>query len=82
MIREKGKIMGKVKGFIMDVEEFVWDFFDEDGNFFADAKIKTKEDLMTTIKEKFGNMGVDIAKDEIFAIETGDHFSNGHPEFG
>ena len=54
MIREKGKIMGKVKSFIMDVEEFVWDFFDEDGNFVADANIKTKEDLMTTIKEKFG----------------------------
>ena len=74
-IKRKRKIMGKVKNFIMDVEEFVWDFFDEDGNFVADANIKTKEDLMTTIKEKFGNMGVDIAKDEIFAIETGYHFS-------
>ena len=67
--------MGKVKNFMMDVQETVWDFFDQDGNFFADAKIKTKEDLITDIKAKFGNMGVDIAKEEIFAIETGDHFS-------
>ena len=74
-MREKGNIMGKVKNFMMDVQETVWDFFDQDGNFVADAKIKTKEDLITDIKAKFGNMGVDIAKEEIFAIETGDHFS-------
>ena len=74
--------MSKIKDFMMDVQETVWDFFDQDGNFVADANIKTKEDLITDIKTKFGNMGVDIAKDEIFAIETGDHFSNGHPEFG
>ena len=67
--------MSKMKNFMMDVQETVWDFFDQDGNFDADANIKTKEDLMTTIKEKFGNMGVEIAKDEIFAIETADHFS-------
>tara|TARA_E500000178_G_scaffold271777_1_gene269842 strand:- start:66 stop:290 length:225 start_codon:yes stop_codon:yes gene_type:complete len=74
-MREKGNFMGKVKNFMMDVQETVWDFFDQDGNFVADAKIKTKEDLITDIKAKFGNMGVDIAKEEIFAIETGDHFS-------
>tara|TARA_B100001057_G_scaffold484704_1_gene563194 strand:+ start:809 stop:1012 length:204 start_codon:yes stop_codon:yes gene_type:complete len=67
--------MSKIKNYMMEVQETVWDFFDQDGNFVADTKIKTKEDLMTTIKDKFGNMGVDIAKDEIFAIETGDHFS-------
>tara|TARA_B100001057_G_scaffold378933_1_gene384369 strand:- start:2226 stop:2429 length:204 start_codon:yes stop_codon:yes gene_type:complete len=67
--------MSKIKNFMMDVQETVWDFFDADGNFVADAKIKTKEDLMTTIKDKFGSMGVDIAKDEIFAIETSDHFN-------
>ena len=64
-----------MKNFMMEVQEFVWDFFDQDGNFVADANIKTKEDLITDIKIQFGNMGVDIAKDEIFAIETGDHFS-------
>ena len=67
--------MSKIKDFMMDVQETVWDFFDQDGNFVADANIKTKEDLITDIKTKFGNMGVDIAKEEIFAIETGDHFS-------
>ena len=67
--------MSKIKNFIMDVQETVWDFFDEDGNFVADTKIKTKDDLITDIKTKFGSMGVDIAKEEIFAIETGDHFS-------
>ena len=64
-----------MKNFMMEVQEFVWDFFDQDGNFVADANIKTKEDLITDIKTKFGNMGADIAKDEIFAIETGDYFS-------
>lgn len=67
--------MSKIKNFIMDVQETVWDFFDEDGNFVADTKIKTKDDLITDINTKFGSMGVDIAKEEIFAIETGDHFS-------
>ena len=67
--------MGKVKSFVMDVQESVWDYFDEDGKFVADENIKTKEDLMNIIKDKFGNFGADIAKDEIFAIETGDHFS-------
>ena len=67
--------MSKIKNFMMDVQETVWDFFDEDGNFVADTKIKTKDDLITDIKTKFGSMGVDIAKEEIFAIETGDYFS-------
>ena len=70
--------MSKVGNFIIEVQEFVWDFFDEDGNFVADDLVKTKDDLMTVIKTKFGTMGVDVAKDEIFAIETGDHFSDGH----
>ena len=67
--------MGKLKSYIMDVQEFVWDYFDEDGQFVAIGEIKTKEDLMLIVKTKFGSMGADVAKDEIFAIETGDHFS-------
>jgi len=67
--------MGKLKNYIMDVQEFVWDYFDEDGQFVAIGEIKTKEDLMLIVKTKFGSMGADVAKDEIFAIETGDHFS-------
>ena len=67
--------MGKVKNFIMVVQETVWDFFDQDCNFVADTKIKTKDDLIADIKTKFGNMGAEVAKEEIFAIETSDHFS-------
>ena len=67
--------MGKVKNFVMDVQETVWDYFDEDGKFVSADDIKTKEDLIQLIKTSFGNMGADVAKDEIFAIETGDHFS-------
>tara|TARA_B100001057_G_scaffold63949_1_gene57499 strand:- start:236 stop:439 length:204 start_codon:yes stop_codon:yes gene_type:complete len=67
--------MGKVKNFVMDVQETVWDFFDENGKFVPADDIKTKEDLIQLIKTSFGNMGVDVAKEEIFAIETGDHFS-------
>ena len=67
--------MGKLKNYIMDVQEFVWDYFDEDGQFVAIGEIKTKEDLMLIVKTKFGSMGADVAKDEILAIETGDHFS-------
>ena len=38
----------------------------------------TGNDILGEIKKGIS----DIAKEEIFAIETGDHFSNGHPEFG
>ena len=74
--------MGKLKNYIMDVQEFVWDYFDEDGQFVAIGEIKTKEALLNFVKHKYGSLGLGVAKDEIFAIETGDHFSDGHPEFG
>ena len=67
--------MGKVKNYIMDVQEVVWDYFDDDGQFVAIGEIKTKEALLDFVKHKYGSFGFDIAKDEIFAIETGDHFS-------
>ena len=67
--------MGKVKNYMMDVQEFVWDYFDEDGQFVAIGEIKTKDALLVIVHEKFGSFGLDVAKDEIFAIETGDHFS-------
>jgi len=63
------------KNHIIEIQEFVWDFFDQDGQFVADKTIKDKDDLISTVENNFGSMGVDIAKDEIFAIETGDHFS-------
>jgi len=67
--------MSCIKNHIMEIQEFVWDFFDQDGQFVADKTIKDKDDLISTVENNFGSMGVDIAKDEIFAIETGDHFS-------
>lgn len=81
-MREKGKIMGKVKGLIMEIEEFVWDYFDEDGNFTPDETIKDKDELISVLENNYGYMGADIAKQEIFNIETGDHFSQGHPIYG
>ena len=65
--------MGKVKNFVSDVQEFVWDFFDQDGQFVADETIKDKDDLISTVENNFGSMGVDIAKQEISEIETSDH---------
>ena len=44
--------MSKIKNFIMDVQETVWDFFDEDGNFVADTKIKTKDDFDCRYQDK------------------------------
>ena len=67
--------MSNVKNIVMEVEEFVWDFFDQDGQFVADETIKDKDDLISTVENNFGSMGVEIAKQEIFEIETGDHFS-------
>ena len=67
--------MSNVKNIVMEVEEFVWDFFDQDGQFVADETIKDKDDLVSTVENNFGSMGVDIAKQEIFEIETADHFS-------
>ena len=67
--------MSYIKKHIMEIQEFVWDFFDQDGQFVADETIKDKDDLISTVENNFGSMGVDIAKQEIFEIETADHFS-------
>ena len=67
--------MSYIKKHIMEIQEFVWDFFDQDGQFIADGTINDKDDLISTVENNFGEMGVDIAKQEIFEIETGDHFS-------
>ena len=64
--------MGKVKNFVSDVQEFVWDFFDENGSLFSG----TEMDVINKVIQEFGNgMAVQIAKDEIFDITTSDHFS-------
>ena len=75
--------MSKIKKYVMDIQEQVWDFFDQDGNFVAkevsfDNKvqtIKTKKEMVNMFAIVHGLMAADIAKEEIFAIETGDHFS-------
>ena len=64
-----------MKNFMMEVQEFVWDFFDQDGQFVADGKIKDKDDLISVVENNYGSMGAKVAKEEIFAIETSDHFS-------
>ena len=65
--------MSYMKNFMMEVQEFVWDFFDQDGQFVADETIKDKDDLISVVENNYGSMGAKVAKEEIFAIETGDH---------
>ena len=75
--------MSKIKNYVTDIQEQVWDFFDQDGNFVAkevsfDNKvqtIKTKKEMVNMFAIVHGLMAADIAKEEIFAIETSDHFS-------
>jgi len=67
--------MSYMKNFMMEVQEFVWDFFDQDGQFVADETIKDKDDLISVVENNYGSMGAKVAKEEIFAIETSDHFS-------
>ena len=75
--------MSKIKNYMMDIQEQVWDFFDQDGNFVAkevsfDNKvqtIKTKKEMVNMFAIVHGLMAKKIAEEEIFAIETSDHFS-------
>tara|TARA_Y100001938_G_C7896676_1_gene332515 strand:+ start:457 stop:663 length:207 start_codon:yes stop_codon:yes gene_type:complete len=68
--------MSKLKNYIMDVQETVWDYFDDNGKFVADETVTDKQDLINLIVNKFGlGIAVDIAKKEIFDIETNDYFS-------
>ena len=68
--------MSKLKDYIMDVQETIWDYFDENGKFVADEIVTDKQDLINLIANKFGlGIAVDIAKKEIFDIETSDYFS-------
>ena len=68
--------MSKLKNYIMDVQETVWDYFDDNGKFVADETVTDKQDLINLIANKFGlGIAVDVAKKEIFDIETSDYFS-------
>ena len=75
--------MSKIKNYVTDIQEQVWDFFDQDGNFVVkevsfDNKvqtIKTKKEMVNMFGIVHGLMAKKIAEEEIFAIETSDHFS-------
>jgi len=75
--------MGKLKDYILGIQEQVWDFYDQDGNFVPkevsfDNKvqtIKTKKEMVNMFGIVHGLMAKKIAEEEIFAIETSDHFS-------
>ena len=75
--------MSKLKDYILDIQEQTWEFFDQDGNFVAkevsfDNKvqtIKTKKEMVNMFAIVHGLMAKEIAEEEIFAIETSDHFS-------
>ena len=61
---------------IVEVQETVWNYFDDNGNFVADETVTDKQDLINLIANKFGlGIAVDVAKKEIFDIETNDYFS-------
>ena len=74
--------MSKIKNYMMDIQEQVWDFFDQDGNFVAKEvsfdnkvqKINTKEEMIKMFAIVHGLMAKQIAEEEIFAIETSDNF--------
>ena len=75
--------MSKLKDYILNIQEQVWEFFDKDGNFVSkkvsfDNKvqtIKTKKEMVNMFGIVHGLMAKKIAEEEIFAIETSDHFS-------
>ena len=54
--------MGKIKNYILDVEEFVNGYFDYETETFKTSK----EQILTSVKNEFGNnMSVEIAKDYV-----------------
>ena len=75
--------MSKIKNYVTDIQEQVWDFFDQDGNFVAKEvsfdnkvqKINTKQEMVKMFAIVHGLMAKEIAEEEVFAIETADHFS-------
>ena len=44
--------MSKLKNYIMDVQETVWDYFDDNGKFVADETVTDKQDLINLIVNK------------------------------
>ena len=64
--------MGKVNAYMMDVQSFVWDFYNSSGDFDTATGVKTTADVLAKVKEEFGGgMAVDGATQEIAEIEGG-----------
>jgi len=62
--------MGKVNAYLMDVQEFVFDFYTDSGE--LTSEVSTTDDIIKAVKEEFGSgMGVDAAKEQINQIEHG-----------
>ena len=80
--------MGKIKNYVTDIQEQVWDFYDQDGNFvpkevsFTDKNgqgkvkiLKNKNEMIQVFDMELGPYARTIVEEEVFAIETSDHFS-------
>ena len=84
--KEREVFMGKVKNYIIDVEEFVNGFFDYETETFKTSK----EQILTAVKNEFkDNMSVEIAKDyvdrdfpnEFFAEEIANEYIDDQDAF-
>ena len=84
--KEREVFMGKVKNYIIDVEEFVNGFFDYETETFKTSK----EQILTAVKDEFkDNMSVEIAKDyvdrdfpnEFFAEEIANEYIDDQDAF-
>ena len=62
--------MGRVNAYLMDVQEFVFDFYTDSGELMSE--VSTTDDIIKAVKEEFGNgMAVDAAREQISQIELG-----------
>jgi hypothetical protein len=62
--------MGRVNAYLMDVQEFVFDFYTDSGE--LTSEVSTTDDIIKAVKEEFGNgMAVDAAREQISQIELG-----------
>ena len=80
--------MSRLKDYILDIQQQVWDFYDQDGKFvpkevsFTDKNgqgkvkiLKNKDEMIQVFDMELGPYARTIVEEEVFAIETGDHFS-------
>ena len=64
--------MGRVNAYLMDVQEFVWDYYNSSGDIDTSAGVTTTSDIIEKVREEVGSgMAVDAAKQQIKEIEGG-----------